>query len=78
MIYFAVTAIAAVAVGHLRNSARNRQIGLALALAAAATSGHGAATYFDVGARVLAYLITSAFLLAIAYWYRRRGAAPET
>lgn len=75
VIYFASTAVAAVAVGHVRRSAGLRQVGLALALLAAATAVHGAATYFDVGARVLAYLVTSAFLLGIAYWYRRRGVA---
>ena len=73
VIYFAATAVAAVAAGHVGRSAGLRQIGLALALLAAATAVYGATTYFDVGARVLAYLITSAFLLGIAYWYRRRG-----
>ena len=72
VIYFAATAVAAVAVGHLRRTPELRQLGLALALLAAATAVYGATTYFDVGARVLAYLVTSAFLLGIAYWYRRR------
>jgi hypothetical protein len=72
VIYFAATAVAAVAVGHIGRSPELRQLGLALALLAAATAVYGATTYFDVGARVLAYLITSAFLLGIAYWYRRR------
>ena len=75
VIYFAATAIAAVAVGHVRRLAELRQLGLGLAVLAAATAGYGATTYFDVGARVLAYLVTSAFLLGIAYWYRRRGVA---
>lgn len=72
VIYFAATAVAAVAVGHIRRTPELRQLGLALALLAAATAVYGATTYFDVGARVLAYLVTSAFLLGIAYWYRRR------
>ncbi len=72
VIYFASIAVAAVAVGHMRRSPELRQLGLALALLAAATAVYGATTYFDVGARVLAYLVTSAFLLGIAYWYRRR------
>jgi hypothetical protein len=72
VIYFAATAVTAVAVGHIRRSPELRQLGLALALLAAATAVYGATTYFDVGARVLAYLVTSAFLLGIAYWYRRR------
>ncbi len=76
--YFAVTAVMSVAVGRMNGSARLRQIGLCLALAAAATSVYGASTYFDIGARVLAYLVTSAFLLGIAYWYRRPGGAPAS
>jgi Predicted membrane protein (DUF2339) len=73
--YFAATAVASVAVGRVRRSARLRRIGLGLALAAAATSVYGASTYFDIGNRILAYLVTSAFLLGIAYWYRRPGLA---
>jgi hypothetical protein len=73
--YFASTAVMSVAVGRMNGSARLRQIGLVLALAAAGTSVYGASTYFDIGARVLAYLVTSAFLLGIAYWYRRPGTA---
>lgn len=73
--YFASTAVMSVAVGRMNGSARLRQVGLFLALAAAATSVYGASTYFDIGARVLAYLVTSAFLLGIAYWYRRPGPA---
>jgi hypothetical protein len=71
--YFAATAVASVAVGRLRRSARIRQVGLGLALVAAATSVYGASTYFDIGIRIVAYLVTSAFLLGIAYWYRRPG-----
>jgi hypothetical protein len=75
VMYFAATAVASVAVGRMRRSARLRRIGLGLALAAAATSVYGASTYFDIGIRILAYLVTSVFLLGIAYWYRRPGAA---
>jgi predicted membrane protein DUF2339 len=74
--YFAATAVGSVAVGRMQGSPRLRQLGLLLALAAAATSVYGASTYFDIGARILAYLVTSAFLLGIAYWYRRPGAEP--
>jgi len=73
--YFAATAVACVAVGRARRAARVRQAGLALGLAAAATSVYGASTYFGIGARIAAYLVTSAFLLGIAYWYRRPGTA---
>ena len=74
--YFVSVGVACVAVGRAKRSARLRQTGLALALVGAATAVYGASTYFDIGARILAYLVTSAFLLGIAYWYRRRGGEP--
>ena len=73
--YFAAVAVACVAAGRARRSSRLRQIGLALALLAAGTAVYGAHAYFDFGARIAAYLVTSAFLLGIAYWYRRPGGA---
>ena len=75
--YFAATAVGCVGVGRVRNSARLRQVGLGLALASAATAVYGARAYFDSGARIAAYLVTSAFLLGIAYWYRRPGPSPN-
>ena len=75
VIYFAACAVAGVAVGHTRQSAGARKTGLALALLAAATAVYGATSFFAVGVRVLGYLVTSAFLLGIAYWYRRPGQA---
>lgn len=73
--YFAATGVACVAAGRARDFALLRQIGLGLALIAAGTAIYGASTFFDFGARILAYLVTSVFLLGIAYWYRRPGAA---
>ena len=74
--YFAATAVGCVAIGRARRSSRLRQIGLGLALLSAGTALYGAHEYFDFGARIAAYLVTSAFLLGIAYWYRRPGAEP--
>ncbi len=71
--YFAATAVACVGAGRARHSARLRQVGLMLALVAALTAFYGATTWFDFGARIVAYLVTSAFLLGIAYWYRKPG-----
>lgn len=76
--YFAATAVGCVGVGRVRNSARLRQVGLALALVATATAFYGATTYFDIAARILAYLVTSAFLLGIAYWYRQTGSSESS
>jgi len=74
--YFAATGVGCVAVGRSRSSSRLRQVGLASAVLAAATAVYGAHAYFDFGARIVAYLVISAFLLGIAYWYRRPGAEP--
>jgi hypothetical protein len=73
VVYFAATGVACVAAGRARNVARLRQSGLVLALVAACTAIYGASTYFGSGARIMAYLVTSGFLLGIAYWYRRPG-----
>jgi hypothetical protein len=70
VVYFAATGVACVAVGRFRRSASLRQTGLGLAIVAAVTAFYGATTYFDFVARMEAYLVTSAFLLGIAYWYR--------
>lgn len=75
VVYFAATAVACVWTGRAGRSARLRQIGLGLALVATGTAFYGASTYFDFAARIGAYLVTSAFLLGIAYWYRRPGTA---
>ena len=75
--YFAATGVACVAMGRARELARLRHIGLGLALVAALTAIYGASQYFDFGARILAYLVTSVFLLGIAYWYRKPGTEPE-
>ena len=74
VVYFAACAVFGVALGHKRQTGGVRKTGLALALLAAATAVYGATSFFVVGLRVLAYLVISAFLLGIAYWYRRPGA----
>jgi hypothetical protein len=70
VVYFAAAGVASVAAGRVRHSPPLRRTGLALALVAAGTAIYGASTYFDIGARIAAYLVTSGFLLGIAYWYR--------
>jgi hypothetical protein len=77
VVYFAACAVAGVALGHRRQFPGVRRTGLALALLAAATAVYGATSFFVVGMRVLAYLVISAFLLGIAYWYRRPGSADQ-
>lgn len=74
VVYFAAAGVASVAAGRLRHSPPLRRTGLALAFVGAGTAIYGASTYFDIGARIAAYLVTSGFLLGIAYWYRSPAA----
>ena len=78
VVYFAATGVACVAAGRARQLGLLRKTGLGLALVAAATAIYGASRYFDFAARIAAYLVTSVFLLGIAYWYRRPGEGEES
>ena len=71
--YYAVTAVAAVGVGRARHIALLRHVGLGLAIVAAGAALYGARDLDAIGARIGAALVAAAFLMAIAYWYRRRG-----
>ena len=75
--YYAVTAVAAVGVGRARRIPLLRHAGLALAIIAAGTALYGARDLEAIGARIGAALVSAAFLMAIAYWYRRRGGPPS-
>jgi hypothetical protein len=76
--YYAVCSVASVGVGRARDLIRLRQIGLALALAASALAIHGAFQLALTGARIGACLVASAFLLGIAWWYRKPAAHAES
>jgi hypothetical protein len=71
--YYASTSVAAVGLGRARSIAWLRHVGLVLGLVAAATAIRGARSLEDVWAEIAAYLVTSVFLLGIAYWYRKQG-----
>jgi hypothetical protein len=71
--YYASTSVVAVGVGRGRSIAWLRHVGLVLGLVAAATALRGARSLEAVWARIAVYLVTSVFLLGIAYWYRKRG-----
>jgi hypothetical protein len=77
--YFAVAGIASIALGRARRAPAARQIGLLLALYAAAKALLQASQLDAVGLRVLSYLVVGGFFLGIAYWYRAAGTrrAPE-
>ena len=74
--YYALTSALCVGIGRWRDSAGLRHVGLGLALVAGATALYGAHALTAIAARVASYLVVSIFLLAIAYWYRRRDDAP--
>jgi hypothetical protein len=70
--YYASTSVVAVGLGRARSIAWLRHAGLLLGLIAAFTAMQGARNLEAVWARIAAYLVTSVFLLGIAYWYRKR------
>ena len=73
--YYAATSVLAVWVGRTRGVPGLRHLGLVLALVASAAAARGAANLDAVWARIVGYLVTSAFLLALAWWYRAKPAA---
>jgi hypothetical protein len=70
--YYASTSVIAVGLGRARSVALLRHAGLLLGLVAAFTAIRGARALEAVWAQIAAYLVTSVFLLGIAWWYRRR------
>lgn len=70
----AATAVLAVGIGRARDARGLRRVGLLLAVVAAVRALGAARTVPSVSERIASYLVASAFLLGIAYWYRRRGA----
>jgi hypothetical protein len=70
--YYAATSVVAVGIGRGRAIAGLRHVGLVLGLLAAFTAIQGARRLDAVWAEILAYLVTSVFLLGIAWWYRKR------
>lgn len=73
--YFATTGISAIAFGRARQAPAARQMGLVLALYAAAKALLQASQLDAVGLRVVSYLVVGGFLLGVGYWYRAAGAS---
>jgi hypothetical protein len=76
--YYAATSVAFVGWGRARRSARLRRIGLGLGVIAALLAVRGAWNLPSAGARIVAYLVVSIFLLGIAWWYRQPDEEPST
>ena len=69
--YYAVTSVGFVGWGRARRSAGLRRVGLGLGIVAALLAVRGAWNLPSAGARIVAYLVVSGFLLGIAWWYRQ-------
>jgi hypothetical protein len=74
--YYAGSSVACVGFGRSRGEARLRHIGLGLGVIAALVALKAAWGFNSTATRIGAYLVVSAFLLGIAWWYRRPGAQP--
>jgi hypothetical protein len=74
--YYAVTGILAIGVGRWRAIPLLRQLGLALSVLAA-LKAMAETSSLSIGWRVGGYLLSGAFLLGVAYWYRGTGGAPR-
>lgn len=76
--YYAATAVALVGAGRRYANASLRHLGLLMALVAAGAAARGAAKLEVVWAQIAGYLVASAFLLGLAWWYRRRAGELST
>ena len=74
--YYAASSVACVGFGRARGEPRLRHLGLGLGVIAALVALKAAWGFESTATRIGAYLVVSAFLLGIAWWYRRPGAAP--
>ncbi len=75
--WYAGTSVACVGRGRARARPKWRHLGLGLGIAAAVLALRAAWGFDSTATRIAAYLVVSGFLLGIAWWYRRPGAAPD-
>ncbi|MGZ6144221.1 MAG: hypothetical protein ACXWLM_12850, partial [Myxococcales bacterium] len=76
--WYAATGVGCVGFGRARGAPRLRHLGLVLGVIAAVLALKAAWGLPSTGARIGAYLVVSAFLLGIAWWYRQPGPAPTS
>ena len=74
--WYAATGVGCVAFGRARSARKIRHAGLGLGIIAALLALKAAWGLPSTAARISAYLVVSAFLLGIAWWYRKPGAQP--
>jgi hypothetical protein len=72
--YYAASSVACVGLGRARAAPKLRHLGLGLGVVAALLALKAAWSFNSTATRIGAYLVVSAFLLGIAWWYRRPGA----
>lgn len=75
--WYAATGVGCVALGRARSAPKIRHAGLGLGIIAALLALKAAWGLPSTAARIGAYLVVSAFLLGIAWWYRKPGAQPD-
>ncbi|HTO99449.1 MAG TPA: DUF2339 domain-containing protein [Myxococcales bacterium] len=77
--WYAASSVACVGLGRARKAAKLRHVGLGLGVLAALLALKAAWGFSSTATRIGAYLVVSAFLLGIAWWYRHPGAerSPE-
>ena len=68
--YYALTGVALIYVGQLRESLHLRPVGLTLSIYAS-IKAILEATQLDVGFRIAGFLLSGIFLLTVAYWYQK-------
>ena len=76
--WYAATGVGCVGFGRARGAPRLRHLGLVLGVIAALLALKAAWGLPSTGARIGAYLVVSAFLLGIAWWYRQPGPSPAS
>ncbi len=75
--WYAATGVGCVAFGRGLSAPKIRHAGLGLGIIAALLALKAAWGLPSTAARIAAYLVVSAFLLGIAWWYRKPGAQPD-
>jgi len=75
--YYALVGVVTIGVGRARGSAGARRVGLALAVLAGLKAIVQVSGIDAIGLRVGSYLLVGAFLLGVAWWYRKGAGDPQ-
>lgn len=75
--YYALVGVVTIGVGRARGAAGARRVGLALAVLAGLKAIVQVSGIDAIGLRVGSYLLVGAFLLGVAWWYRKGAVDPH-